>query len=147
MKTLTSLPKPRIKTLLPAQTGKLYPLGLNIPSIGNFAWLIPLRKCLHIQVSLILLFGLLNIADGILTYLGLRYCEVAEANPILDIFSHTIGLGYSIILVKSMVLASLIMLFLSRNTVNRCGSSIMLLTGNLLYFWVVGNNANLVLFS
>jgi len=146
MKTTPPCSGPQTKAILNT-SNKFEQLILSIPKQPRFEQLLPLKKCLHIQVGLILLFGLLNIADGILTYLGLRYCEVAEANPILDVFSNTIGLGYSIMLIKSMVLASLLMLFLSRNTVNRCGSSLMLVAGNVLYFWVVGNNANLVLFS
>ncbi len=106
-----------------------------------------LRSCIPLQAGLIVLFAVLNISDGMLTYYGLIYCDLVEANPILDFVSRAFGTGCSIVVIKALIVVPLAYAFISRSSIQRCRGTLVLIMGNLLYFWVVGNNANLILFA
>ena len=124
-------------------------LAIHHCMTGLFDWVVlrTFKTCMRAKAGLILLLGMLNISDGALTYYGLAYCDLVEANPVLDFFSPTLSLGYSILLVKIVILLPLLQIFLSRAIIQSCKSTLALMFGNLLYVWVVSNNANLILFT
>ena len=102
---------------------------------------------MRLQAGLIILIALLNIADGVLTYLGLTFFEVAEANPVLDLFSSRLGLGSAIIFIKAIIISGLILIFIRRSCA-RCYTNITtLFLTNVFYLWVVGNNTDVILFN
>ena len=102
---------------------------------------------MRLQAGLIILIALLNIADGVLTYLGLTFYEVAEANPVLDVFSSRLGLGSAIIFIKAIIISGLVLMFIKRSCI-RCYTNITtLFLTNVFYLWVVGNNTDLILFN
>jgi hypothetical protein len=49
---------------------------------------------------LIVFFALLQVADGVVTYLGLGLASVDEVNPVLGVLIELFGLGGSITLLK-----------------------------------------------
>lgn len=101
---------------------------------------------MRLQAGLIVFIALLNIADGALTYLGLTFFEVYEANPVLDLFSSRLGLGSAIIFIKAIILSGLLLLFFRRSC-SRCITNITTLAlTNVFYLWVVGNNTGLIFF-
>lgn len=102
---------------------------------------------MRLQAGLIILIALLNIADGALTYLGLTFFEVAETNPVLDLFSSRLGLGSAIIFIKAIIISGLILMFVKRNC-TRCYTNITtLFLTNIFYIWVVGNNTDVILYN
>lgn len=96
---------------------------------------------------LIVLFGLLQIADGIVTYLGLSFANLDEANPALAPFVNYLGLGGSITLFKLAGLCFVLFLFLDRHRMNSPWITATLASSVGFYSWVVSNNASLVLGS
>lgn len=101
---------------------------------------------MRLQAGLIVFIALLNIADGALTYLGLTFFEVYEANPVLDLFSSRLGLGSAIVFIKAIILSGLLLLFFRRSCA-RCITNITTLAlTNVFYLWVVGNNTDLIFF-
>lgn len=104
---------------------------------------------LRMRALLIILFGLLNITDGALTFHGLKFGSVAELNPVLDYLGSHLGLslGYAILAVKTLVIAALAYLLTCHYRMNRCAGILALIIANIFYLWVVGNNAHLVMFS
>lgn len=102
---------------------------------------------MRLQAALIIFIALLNIADGVLTYLGLTFFDVAESNPVLDVFSSRLGLGSAIIFIKAIILYGLILMFIKRSCY-RCYTNITtLFLTNVFYLWVVGNNTDLILLN
>jgi len=94
--------------------------------------------------SLILLFGLLHAADGIITYFGLKFDLVDEANPMLVFFAGTMGLGLSIFLFKLLFLEFIAVLYFGRRNMGSCWGTATLFSADAFYSWVVSNNILLV---
>ena len=92
----------------------------------------------------IVLFGLLQIADGIVTFFGLKFAAVDEVNPVLDVFVGLLGLGYSITLIKLMGLAFIAFLFFDRRKMKSRWITTSLGLAVSFYSYVVGNNLLLV---
>lgn len=93
---------------------------------------------------LIILFGLLHIADGIITYLGLSFDVVDEVNPVLNFFAEMLGLGFSITVLKMACLSVLIFLFYDRHKMKSRWITASLASAVTFYSWVVSNNVFLV---
>ncbi|MGR8929985.1 MAG: DUF5658 family protein [Gammaproteobacteria bacterium] len=112
-------------------------------------WLIardidPKRFKYFANTLLILLFALLHTADGIITYLGLRFDYVDEANPLLLFFAGTMGLGLSIFALKLLCLEFIAVLFFARRKMGSCWGTATLVGADAFYSWVVSNNILLV---
>lgn len=93
---------------------------------------------------LIVLFGLLHIADGVVTYLGLRFAGLDEVNPVLNYFVGIWGLGYSISLLKLLFIAVIASLFFTRHKMKSGWNTTTLACAVAFYCWVVSNNMDLV---
>lgn len=100
------------------------------------------RDCAN--ALLLVLFGLLHMADGIITYLGLKFSSVDEANPVLVFFADQFGLGYSITAMKLMCIAVIAYLFFGRRKIKSRLSTATLTGAVTFYCWVVSNNVFLV---
>ena len=92
----------------------------------------------------IILFGLLQVADGVVTFLGLKFASVDEANPVLNYVSGLIGLGFSITLLKLAGLAFIAFLFFDRRKMKSRWITTTLGMAVSFYSWVVSNNVILV---
>lgn len=109
----------------------------------NGYWLAQPKPVLN--ALLILFFGLLHIADGLVTYLGLSFAAVDEVNPVLNYFAGLWGLGLAITLLKLAILFVITYIFIGRHTIkNRLGTA-TLAWADTFYSWVVTNNFVLVL--
>lgn len=97
-----------------------------------------------INTSLIVLFALLHTADGIVTYLGLKFDYVDEVNPVLIYFAGFLGLGFAISLLKMICLGIIGLLFYARRNIGNCWSTATLVSADAFYSWVVSNNILLV---
>ena len=93
---------------------------------------------------LIILFGLLHIADGIITYLGLSFDVVDEVNPVLNFCAEQLGLGFSITVLKMACLSVLIFLFYDRHKMKSRWITATLASAVTFYSWVVSSNVFLV---
>ncbi len=93
---------------------------------------------------LIVLFGLLQVADGIVTYLGLSSKGVDEVNPVLNFFVGLLGLGGSITLLKLAGLAFITFLFFDRHKMKSRWITATLASAVTFYIWVVSSNVILV---
>lgn len=98
-----------------------------------------------LKALLIALFGLLQVTDGIVTYLGLDLSGLDEANPILNVFVRLIGLGCSIAVIKLAGLAFITFLFFDRHNMKSRWITATLASADTFYGWVVLNNVSLVL--
>lgn len=94
---------------------------------------------------LIVLFGLLHVADGVVTYLGLRFFGLEEVNPVLNFSADAIGLGNSITLFKLGELAVVAFLFMDRHKMRSRWITATLASAVVFYGWVVTNNVALVI--
>ena len=92
----------------------------------------------------IILFGLLQIADGIVTFFGLKTAEVDEVNPVLNYMTEVFGLGYSIALIKLAGLAFIVFLFVDRRKMKSRWITTSLGLAVSFYSWVVSSNVILV---
>ncbi len=92
----------------------------------------------------IVIFGLLQVADGIVTFFGLKFAEVDEVNPVLNFFADMIGLGFSITLIKLAGLAFIAFLFYDRHKMKSRWITTTLGLSVTFYSWVVSNNVMLV---
>jgi len=92
----------------------------------------------------IVLFGLLQIADGIVTFFGLKLAGVDEVNPILNFFAGFLGLGFSITLIKLAGLAFIAFLFFDRHKMKSRWITTSLGLAVTFYSWVVSSNMILV---
>lgn len=126
-------------------TSSLQGLCLASRPPHSTVWGIESRKFKYIlNTALILLFALLHTADGIITYLGLKFDYVDEANPLLVFFAGTMGLGLSIFLLKLLCLEFIAVLFVARRRMASCWGTATLLSADAFYSWVVSNNIILV---
>lgn len=98
-----------------------------------------------LNTLLIVLFGLLHIADGVVTYLGLSFTQVDEVNPILNYVAGFLGLGFSITLLKLAILAVITFIFFDRHTIKSRWGTATLAWADTFYSWVVTNNCTLVM--
>ena len=96
------------------------------------------------KTLLIVFFGLLQIADGVVTYLGLSFANVDEVNPVLGLFMGTFGLGGSITLLKLVGLAFVAFLFFDRHKMKSRWITAALGVSVGFYSWVVSGNVMLV---
>lgn len=94
---------------------------------------------------LIVLLGLLHIADGIVTYFGLSFFGLVEVNPILNYCADVVGLGCSITLFKLGELVIIAMMFFDRKKMRNPWITATLASVVVFYGWVVTNNVALVL--
>jgi Domain of unknown function (DUF5658) len=94
---------------------------------------------------MILLFAVLHIADGVVTYLGLSFTGVNEANPILNYIVPHYGLGPAIAMVKVYVLLVLTLVYFDRNAIKSRWGTAALAWADTFYGWVVANNFILVM--
>lgn len=102
------------------------------------------RARLVIHSMLIILFGILHAADGVVTYLGLKFAKVDEVNPLLNYVADFLGLGFSIFMLKLACIAVIAFLFTQRRRIKSCWSTAALTSAVYFYCWVVGNNVVLV---
>ncbi len=93
---------------------------------------------------LIVLFGLLQVADGVVTYFGLGFASIDEANPALNVFVQVLGLGGSITLFKLVGLSFIVFLFIDRRKMKSRWITATLASAVSFYSWVVSSNAVLV---
>ena len=98
-----------------------------------------------INAFLLILFGLLHIADGIITYLALLYADTAEINPLLNTVADSIGLGHAILLLKFVCLAVIAYLYFERRKMKNLSGTMALICANCFYLWVVINNTMLLM--
>jgi uncharacterized membrane protein len=98
-----------------------------------------------VDALLIILLGLLHVADGIVTYFGLSFFGLQEVNPLLNYCADLVGLGCSITVLKLAELAVVVFLFLDRNKMRSRWITATLGSAVLFYGWVVTNNVTLVL--
>ena len=101
-------------------------------------------SCL-VTAALIALFGLLQITDGVVTYLGLDSFGLAEANPLLLSVARFLGLAGAIAAVKLCGLAFITFLFFDRHKMGSRWITASLVSADTFYSWVVANNVSLVL--
>ena len=105
-------------------------------------WLTIRRR--DVNTFFIVLFGILQIADGVVTFFGLTSAEVDEVNPVLNFFVELIGVGYSITLLKLAGLAFIVFLFTDRHKMKSRWITTTLGVAVTFYGWVVSNNMILV---
>jgi Domain of unknown function (DUF5658) len=95
---------------------------------------------------LLVLLGLLQMADGTVTYVGIRGAMVDEANPLAELCFGHLGLGCSITVAKLIGLAIIGSVFLRRHRFNKrrhFTATLSVLVS--AYSWVVANNVMLIL--
>ena len=102
------------------------------------------RSRLHINTALIASFGGLHVADGIVTYLGLRFAQVAEVNPLLNYVAELLGLGVSITLLKLVILGLITAIFFERHKIRNRWSTTSLALAVMFYICVIVSNVLLV---
>ncbi|QPK62840.1 hypothetical protein IVG45_18725 [Methylomonas sp. LL1] len=126
--------------------GLNHPLSLKARVGRFFASLSASQLTLRLAVNsaLILSFGGLHVADGIVTYLGLTFAELAEVNPVLNYFSGLLGLGVSICLLKLVILAVIVAIFMARRTIKSHWGTATLGMAVMFYCGVVISNMMLV---
>lgn len=110
---------------------------------GTFS-IAQLTPRLAVNSALILSFGGLQVADGIVTYLGLSFAELTEVNPVLNYFSSLLGLGFSIGLLKLVILGVIAAVFLARRTIRGHWATAALALAVMFYCGVVASNVRLV---
>lgn len=96
---------------------------------------------------LLILLGLLQMADGTVTYLGIKGDSVDEANPVAEWCFEYVGLGCSITAVKLAVVALIALIFFRRRQLKRRFLTATLSLLVSFYSWVVANNMMLVFAS
>lgn len=124
-----------------------HPLGLVKAHAARFLKLLSGSQStprLFVNTTLIASFGGLHVADGIITYLGLTFAEVAEINPVLNYFTGLMGLGVSITVLKLMILGLLSAIFIDRRTIKSRWGTATLALAVMFYSGVVINNVLLV---
>jgi uncharacterized membrane protein len=102
-----------------------------------------MEKC-AVDALLIVLFGLLHVADGVVTYFGLSFSGLEEANPLLNYCADSVGLGCSITLLKLAELGFVAYLFAGRRNMKSPWITATLASAVVFYSWVVTNNVMLV---
>jgi len=98
-----------------------------------------------VTATLIVLFGLLQVADGVVTYQGLNQSLVDEVNPLLNACAEWFGLAASIAVLKLAGLVFIAFLFFDRHKMKSRWITATLGLAVSFYGWVVANNVSLVL--
>lgn len=98
-----------------------------------------------LNTLMIVLFGLLHVADGMVTYIGLSFTEVVEVNPVLNYFAGFLGLGLAISSLKLAILVFIAFIFFDRHTIKSRWGTAILAWADTFYSWVVTNNCILVM--
>jgi len=98
-----------------------------------------------VNTLMIVLFGLLHVADGVLTYLGLSFTNVDEVNPVLNYFAALLGLGVAITVLKLAILLVIALIFFDRHSIKSRWGTATLASADTFYSWVVTNNFILVI--
>jgi len=111
----------------------------------RYCWQAPPRQT--VNTLMILLFGLLHMADGVVTYQGLSFADVDEVNPVLNYFAAQLGLGVAIALLKFTIIAVITLIFYERCSIKSRWGTVTLASADTFYSWVVTNNFILVLSS
>ncbi len=94
----------------------------------------------NVNALMIVLFGLLNVADGVVTYLGLSFANVIEVNPILNYFAELLGVGVAIVSVKLAILIIIAFIFFDRHSIQSRLGTVTLASAATFYSWVVFRN-------
>ena len=110
--------------------------------LSHAAYLLPRQT---VNTCMIVLFGLLHVTDGVVTYLGLSFANVDEANPILNYVAGQYGLGIAITLVKLTVLLVLALVYFDRHSIKSRWGTAVLAWADTFYGWVVANNFMLIM--
>ncbi len=100
-----------------------------------------------LNTMMILLFGLLHVADGVVTYLGLSFTSVDEVNPLLNYVAGQMGLGSAIFSLKLVILLVITSIFFDRHSIKGRLGTVTLFSADTFYGWVVTNNCLLVISS
>jgi hypothetical protein len=111
----------------------------------SFGWLLLPRQTLN--TLMIVLFGFLHVADGLVTYLGLSFTNVDEANPILNYFAGQVGLGMAITLLKLTIMVVIAFVYFDRQSIKSRWGTAALAWADTFYSCVVTNNLILVMGS
>lgn len=111
----------------------------------NYYWLTQPKHV--VNALLIVFFGLLHIADGVITYLGLSFAPVDEVNPVLNYVAGLCGLGLAIASLKLAILLVIAGIFFGRHTIKSRWGTATLASADTFYGWVVTNNVILVVAS
>lgn len=126
---------------------------VNLLALPQTTPLAPLLNCFSGSLSqqrfacntvLIVLFALLHIADGFITYLGLSFTQVDEVNPLLNYAAGILGLGRAIVLLKLIILGCIAAIFFDRCTIKGRWATVALMLAVVFYGGVVTNNVLLV---
>ena len=102
------------------------------------------RQRFACNTVLIVLFAVLHVADGFITYLGLSFTEVDEVNPLLNYAAGILGLGRAIVLLKLIILSFIAAIFFDRCTIKGRWATVALMLAVVFYGGVVTNNVLLV---
>lgn len=113
------------------------------PLLGNEVLLT--RGGCFLTALLIAMFGMMQIADGIITYFGLSSFGLDETNPLLVLVAGFLGLGRAIAVVKLCGLAFITFLFFDRHKMRSHWITAALACADMFYGWVLTNNLSLVL--
>ncbi len=100
-----------------------------------------------LNTLMIVLFGLLHVADGVVTYLGLSFTSVDEVNPLLNYVAGQMGLGSAIFSLKLLILLVITSIFFDRHSIKGRWGTATLVSADTFYGWVVTNNCLLVIGS
>ena len=95
---------------------------------------------------LILALGFLQIVDGAITYYAVSRNLAVEANPFAKLVFNFLGLGFSIALLKLLIVAFIVWLFTERKKMNHRPITAVLLICTAVYTFVAINNFYLVFF-
>lgn len=102
------------------------------------------RQRFACNTVLIVLFAVLHVADGLITYLGLSFTEVDEVNPLLNYAAGILGLGRAIVLLKLIILSFIAAIFFDRCTIKGRWATVALMLAVVFYSGVVASNVMLV---
>ncbi|BBL74576.1 DUF5658 family protein [Methylomagnum ishizawai] len=94
---------------------------------------------------LLILFALLHVADGIVTYFGLSWFGLEEVNPVLNYCAGYFGLACSITALKLVALGFIAFVFAGRRRIKSRWMTATLASAVTFYGWVVTNNVMLVI--
>ncbi|MCK9607016.1 MAG: DUF5658 family protein [Methylomonas sp.] len=128
------------------QDTRLAVMRITTQASGFLTWRVHAPTTLRqkLNTALLTLFGGLQVADGILTYLGLRFAELTEVNPLLNYVTGLLGLGVSITLLKLAILGVITAIFTTRRTIKRDWGTVALALAVIAYCGVNISNALLI---
>jgi len=98
-----------------------------------------------VDAFLIVLFGLLQFADGVVTFLGLQTPHIEEANPLANLCFQLLGQACSITVIKLLGLGFILFLFLERRKMNSRWITTTLASGVAFSTWALLHNVALLI--